>query len=55
MNAKAMMSAALALACIAPVVQAGGTPINVGNLVWNDVDGDGVKDANEPGLGSVTV
>ncbi|MBP7418820.1 MAG: hypothetical protein KA911_09460 [Xanthomonadales bacterium] len=35
--------------------QAGVTPINVGNLVWNDVDADGIQDANEPGLGSVTV
>ena len=25
------------------------------NLVWNDVDADGIQDANEPGLGSVTV
>jgi hypothetical protein len=31
------------------------TPINVGNLVWNDLDGDGVQDGNEPGLGGITV
>jgi hypothetical protein len=31
------------------------TPINVGNLVWNDLDGDGNQDAGEPGLGGITV
>lgn len=27
----------------------------LGDLVWNDLDGDGVKDAGEPGLAGVTV
>ncbi len=27
----------------------------IGDLVWNDLDGDGVKDADEPGLPGVTV
>ena len=31
------------------------TPINVGNFVWNDLDGDGRQDAGEPGLGGVVV
>jgi hypothetical protein len=47
--------AALALGCMAPSLHAGVTPINVGNFVWNDVDGDGVQDANEPGMSGVVV
>ncbi len=31
------------------------TPINVGNFVWWDVDGDGRQDAGEPGMSGVTV
>jgi hypothetical protein len=31
------------------------TPINVGNFVWDDLDGDGRQDAGEPGLPGVTV
>ncbi|MBL8055311.1 MAG: hypothetical protein JNK29_01370 [Anaerolineales bacterium] len=31
------------------------TPINVGNFVWDDLDGDGQQDAGEPGLAGVTV
>jgi hypothetical protein len=31
------------------------SPVNVGNLVWRDLDGDGVRDAGEPGLEGVTV
>lgn len=31
------------------------TPINVGNLVWDDLDQDGRQDAGEPGLAGVTV
>lgn len=31
------------------------TPINVGNFVWYDMDGDGRQDAGEPGLSGVTV
>ncbi len=27
----------------------------IGDLVWNDLDGDGVRDAGEPGLPGVTV
>lgn len=28
---------------------------NLGNLVWNDRDGDGLRDANEPGISGVDV
>ena len=31
------------------------TPINVGNFVWHDLDGDGQQDAGEPGLAGITV
>ncbi len=31
------------------------TPVNFGNLVWNDLDGDGLQDAGEPGLAGVNV
>ena len=31
------------------------TPISVGNLVWDDLDGDGRQDAGEPGLAGITV
>ena len=31
------------------------TPINVGNFVWDDFDGDGRQDAGEPGMSGVTV
>lgn len=27
----------------------------LGNFVWNDLDGDGVQDANEPGVAGITV
>ncbi len=30
-------------------------PGAIGNLIWNDLDGDGVKDPNEPGIPGVTV
>jgi SdrD B-like domain/Secretion system C-terminal sorting domain len=30
-------------------------PASVGDLVWNDLDNDGVKDANEPGLPGIIV
>ncbi|MEL6890818.1 MAG: SdrD B-like domain-containing protein, partial [Actinomycetota bacterium] len=30
-------------------------PATVGDLVWHDLDGDGVQDGGEPGLGGVTV
>ncbi len=31
------------------------TGLNLGNFVWNDFDGDGKKDPNEPGIGNVTI
>jgi hypothetical protein len=31
------------------------TPINIGNLVWHDLNGDGVQNAGEPGVGGVMV
>jgi hypothetical protein len=30
-------------------------PASVGDLVWNDLDGDGVQDANEPGVPGIIV
>ena len=30
-------------------------PGSIGDLIWNDLDGDGVRDAGEPGLPGVTV
>lgn len=30
-------------------------PLSIGNLVWNDTDNDGVKDAAEPGLSGAVV
>ena len=30
-------------------------PIEVGNRVWNDTDGDGIQGADEPGLDGITV
>lgn len=29
--------------------------LKLGNFVWNDFDGDGRKDSNEPGIGNITV
>ncbi len=31
------------------------TPINIGNFIWHDVNGDGHQDNGEPGIGGVTV
>jgi hypothetical protein len=31
------------------------TPVNIGNFVWDDLDGDGRQDPGEPGLPGVTV
>lgn len=31
------------------------TPINIGNFIWDDLDGDGAQDAGEPGVPGVTV
>jgi hypothetical protein len=31
------------------------TPVNIGNFVWDDLDGDGRQDAGEPGLAGVAV
>jgi hypothetical protein len=30
-------------------------PIEIGNRVWNDLNGDGIQDAGEPGLPGITV
>ena len=30
------------------------TPVTVGDFVWNDLDGDGVQEAGEPGISNVT-
>jgi hypothetical protein len=31
------------------------TPINIGNFVWNDLNGNGIQDAGEPGLNGIQV
>jgi hypothetical protein len=31
------------------------SPINIGNLVWHDLDQDGIQDAGEPGIPGITV
>lgn len=31
------------------------TPINLGNFIWHDLDGDGIQDAGEPGVAGITV
>ena len=31
------------------------TPINLGNFVWHDLNGNGIQDAGEPGIGGITV
>ncbi|MBK8420738.1 SdrD B-like domain-containing protein [Candidatus Villigracilis saccharophilus] len=31
------------------------TPINIGNLVWHDLNGNGIQDAGEPGIAGITV
>ncbi|MFW2383844.1 MAG: SdrD B-like domain-containing protein, partial [Acidimicrobiales bacterium] len=36
-------------------VDAGVLPATIGDLVWDDLDGDGVQDAGEPGIGGVTI
>ena len=30
-------------------------PVTIGNFVWNDLNGDGLQDAGEPGLNGVTL
>ncbi|MGH9844500.1 MAG: SdrD B-like domain-containing protein, partial [Blastocatellia bacterium] len=30
-------------------------PVEIGNRIWRDLDGDGIQDANEPGIAGVTV
>ncbi|MGH7185083.1 MAG: SdrD B-like domain-containing protein, partial [Pseudomonadota bacterium] len=30
-------------------------PVEIGNRIWRDPDGDGIQDANEPGIAGVTV
>jgi hypothetical protein len=41
------------LADVEPLLDA--MPLQIGNRVWLDKDGDGLQDADEPGLGYVTV
>jgi len=36
-------------------VEGCGVPIEIGNFVWLDSNGDGIQDPNEPGIGGVTV
>jgi hypothetical protein len=31
------------------------TPINIGNFVWHDLNGNGIQDAGEPGIAGITV
>ncbi|MHB8134725.1 MAG: SdrD B-like domain-containing protein [Anaerolineaceae bacterium] len=31
------------------------TPINLGNFVWHDLNGNGIQDAGEPGIGGIPV
>jgi hypothetical protein len=31
------------------------TPINLGNFVWHDLNGNGIQDAGEPGIGGIAV
>lgn len=31
------------------------TPINIGNFVWHDLNGNGIQNAGEPGVGGITV
>lgn len=30
-------------------------PVSIGNRVWNDLDGDGIQDGEEPGIGDIVV
>ena len=30
-------------------------PLQIGNMLWHDLDGDGIQDPDEPGIGDVTV
>ena len=30
-------------------------PVSIGDYVWEDIDGDGIQDVNEPGISGVTV
>ena len=46
---------ALALLAVSAALPVAAAPINVGNFVWEDIDGDGVQDAGEPGMAGVTV
>lgn len=45
----------IAVTLIFPTATRTPTPINLGNLVWDDFDGDGRQDAGEPGLAGVSV
>jgi hypothetical protein len=53
--ARAFVGCAALLLAVPPGIAGAPTPINVGNFVWNDIDADGVQDANEPGIAGVTV
>lgn len=46
---------ALALLAMSAALPVAAVPINVGNFVWEDIDGDGVQDAGEPGMAGVRV
>jgi hypothetical protein len=46
---------ALCLALFGTIPSAHAAPINVGNLIWEDRDADGVQDGGEPGFAGVTV
>ena len=39
----------------APTATRTPTPINIGNLVWHDLNKDGIQDVGEPGVAGVTV
>ncbi|MEV4423430.1 SdrD B-like domain-containing protein [Patulibacter sp. NPDC049589] len=42
-----------ATAVIAPPAGAAGPSVSVGDVVWRDIDGDGIQDAGEPGIAGV--
>ncbi len=53
--ARAFAALAGTLLICSAAIAGGPTPINVGNFVWNDIDADGIQDANEPGIAGVVV
>lgn len=50
--AAAGMALAAGLASAQPIIDG---PEGIGDLVWNDLDQDGIQDAGEPGIPGVTV